>query len=466
MIAHVFLGPSMAHAEARAILPGAVFRPPAQQGDLLASVNQSGANIIGLIDGTFHQNLSVWHNEVCYLLSRGVVIYGASSMGALRATETDRFGMIGVGKIYRWYKDAFINGDDEVALLHGDENTGFHPLSLPLVNIRASVESAVSNSRLSEDAAAQLIEIAREIYYPDRQVEVILRRCREAQLSDMQQESARLALTEDYIDLKKADAREMLVAIRRVLDGIDPPPKPIPFEFARSSVFETLYNLDQKVSAENAEITLREVAEHFALNSRDFNEFRRASLDRSVVGFFAHLVGMKVTPEEVEAEHAAFMAERGIQSPESLASWLRENLFSEDDLEEYLAQEASCRRLRAWVMSSRSLDRGAKPLMDELRMRGVFPQWAKAAAEQAAILDAYEGRPEYRDIAEEDPRVLAQRHAAHTNVRIEGNAAAWAENAGFEVIAELVDALRRSVIANDVRARIGHQIEAIKKQLE
>ena len=81
----------MPRAEARDLLPIAVFRPPAQQGDLLASVNQGGANVIGLIDGTFHQNLSVWHNEVCHLLSRGVIIYGASSMGALRAAETDCF---------------------------------------------------------------------------------------------------------------------------------------------------------------------------------------------------------------------------------------------------------------------------------------------------------------------------------------------------------------------------------------
>src|SRR5260221_13875353 len=101
MIASVFLGPSMPIDEARSILPGVVFHPAAVQGDLLAAVDRDGTEVLGLIDGTFHQNLSVWHNEVCYLLSRGITIYGASSMGALRAVETDRFGMIGVGGVYR-----------------------------------------------------------------------------------------------------------------------------------------------------------------------------------------------------------------------------------------------------------------------------------------------------------------------------------------------------------------------------
>ena len=462
MIVNVFLGPSMPLAEARDLLPGAVFRPPAQQGDLLASVNQGGANVIGLIDGTFHQNLSVWHNEVCYLLSRGIVIFGASSMGALRAAETDRFGMIGVGQIYRWYKDGVITGDDEVALLHSDERSDYRSLSLPLVNIRASIGLAVSKKQLSTATAAELIEIARAIYYPDRQVPTILQRCQEAHFAAAEVDTARRVLTDDYVDLKNADAREMLIAIRRCFDGIDPLPKSVPFKFARSSVFESLYNLDQRVRTEKGEVTLQEVAEYVALHSADFIEIRRVSLDRSIVGFFAHLIGIEVTQEDVKAERAAFMAERGIESSEDMALWLRQNLFNESDLEEYLSQEASCRRLRAWILSCRSLDRGAKSLVDELRMRGEFPKWANAAAEQAAIVDAYQTRPEYQDVAEADPRLLAQRHAAHTNVRIEGNAGVWAEKAGFEVVSALVEALRRSVIAHDVRARIARQLEAIE----
>src|ERR1700733_13907783 len=122
MVVSIFLGPSLPISDARSLLADAVYHPPAEQGDLLATVARDGAEIIGLVDGTFHQNLSVWHNEICYLLSQGITIFGASSIGALRAVETARFGMIGVGQVYEWYRDGVITCDDEVALLHADAN--------------------------------------------------------------------------------------------------------------------------------------------------------------------------------------------------------------------------------------------------------------------------------------------------------------------------------------------------------
>ena len=461
MIVSVFLGPSMPQDEARALMPHAAFHPPAQQGDLIACVNQGDATVIGLIDGTFHQNLSVWHNEVCYLLSRGITIYGASSMGALRAAETYPYGMVGVGEIFRWYRDGVIAGDDEVALLHGDVASGFQPLSIPLVNVRASVRAAVASGQLDAAAAARLIEIARSIYYPKRGLDAILEQCRQAGFSNLSLNAAEHALSEGYCDLKKKDAGELLIALRRLQDGTDPLPTPVPFSFTRSSVFENLYNLDQKIETAKGTVTLQQVTELFALQSTEFEEVRRASLNRAIVGFFAHLLGIEVTAEEVAAERLAFMKQQSIGSPEDLALWLRRNLFTEADLDEYLTQEAACRRMRAWVRSSGSLDRGAKALADELRMRGLFPRWALACAEQAAIVDAYKDRPEYRHVAEEDPRVLAERHAAYTNVRIEGDASAWAANAGFEEVEDLIRALRDSVIVHGVRARIAHQMAAI-----
>jgi hypothetical protein len=462
MIVNIFLGPSMPVAEAIQILPEAIFLPPAQQSDLLATVNQHGATIVGIIDGTFHQNLSVWHNEVLYLLNRGVSVFGASSMGALRAAETDIFGMVGIGQIYRWYKDGVITGDDEVALLHGDEDSDYRAVSLPLVNIRASVAAAVANQKMTPETAAQLIEIARTIYYPDRRLGAILQSCREAVLTQDQLDTVQRALTEGYVDQKKADAREMLLAIRRCIDGVDALPASVPFTFANSSVFETLYNLDQRTQTNNGEVTLQAVAEYFALNNTDFQHIKRAALDRSIVSIFAYIIGIRPTQAELDAERVAFNVEHRITSPEDLALWLRQNVFSEGDLDDYLYQEANCRRLRKWMQSSSSLDRGAKAVVDQIRMRGVFPQWASAAAEQAAILDTYRSRPEYRHIADEDPRRLAAAHTARTGIRIEGDAGIWAGESGFEDANSLLEALQKSVITGDVRGRIARQLEALE----
>jgi hypothetical protein len=466
LIASIFLGPSLSIDEARSLLPLAVFHPPAAQGDLLAAVDRDGAEIIGLIDGTFHQNLSVWHNEVCYLLNRGITVYGASSMGALRAVETERFGTIGVGCVYRWYRDGIITGDDEVALLHGDEYSSFRPLSEPLVNIRASVMRAVSEGLLDSVFADLLINVARSLYYPDRQIPTILQNCQDLGSSADQLRAAERALTLGYVDLKHADARELLVTIARVLDGSIERPKPVQFEFTRSSVFETLYNLDRKIYVEDRSVSLQNIAEHVALHCSEFEEIRRSALDRAIVTFFGLLLDIRATPDEIGAEQKTFCDKHGLSSPDALNEWLRLNAFSEGDLWEYLAQEAICRRLRRWALTARSLDRGCKALLDELRMRGSFVHWAKEASQEDMILAAYQDRPEYGDIASEHPGLLAERHAAYGKVRIKGDARIWAEDMGFGDVEGLAEALRRAAIFNDVRDRISRHVNALERAVQ
>jgi hypothetical protein len=463
VIATVFLGPSMPLQEARTILPGAVYRPPAAQGDLLAAVNQDGANVIGLIDGTFHQTLSVWHSEVCYLLSQGVIVFGASSMGALRAVETERFGTVGLGAIFKWYRDGIITADDEVALVHGTEEHGFRPLSLALVNIRASLNEAVSRGRLASSYAEQAIEIARSLYYPDRKANTILQRCRDVRLPDREVRAIERALTVDYVDLKQADARELLTHIRRVLDGSEPPPERVAFEFSRSSVFDSLYNLDRYVRVGGAQLSLQSIREHAGLHRGEFHDVKRAALNRRVVAFFGLVLGLTVTPEEVAALRSEFLDQRGLGSEEALAGWLRENGMSEGDLSEYLSTEVVCVRLRRWAMARLGLDRGCRAILDEARMRDIFHDWAATAAEQQDIVAAYRHEAEYSAVHHDDPRRLAALHNAHSEARVNGDAQAWAEEVGFEEIEDLVSALGDSAIYYDVKTRVASQLKAMER---
>lgn len=462
MIASIFLGPTMSYDEARQLLPDAVFHPPAAQGDLLAAVDQDRAEIVGLIDGTFHLNLSVWHNEVCYLLSRGITVYGASSMGALRAAETNRFGMVGIGTIYEWYRDGVITADDEVALIHGDQSSGFRPMSHPLVNIRASVAQAVAQGNMSKLFAEKLVELARSLYYPERQVPGILQLCRDGGFPEHELCAAERALTDDYVDLKRADARTLLIEISRILGGTADRPPPVAFEFSRSGVFETLYNLDRQVTVGDTTVTLQDIAEHVALYHPAAGELRRAALHRDLAVFFGLLLGLRVTQDDIASERTAFLEGLRLTTTDDIHDWLRRNAISEADLGGYLAEEALCRRLRHWVQSSRSFDRGAKAVLDELRARGDFPTWAEQAAEATTVTCAYQGQSEYQRVDQEDPARLAEQHAAHTGLRITGDARAWAEDAGFDGVTGLIEALRRAAIFDDVRARITHELAALE----
>src|SRR5262245_22379019 len=106
----VFLGPSLPRQAAAKILQ-ADFRPPIRRGDL---ADVGDGQVVGIIDGQFDQSLSVSPREVLLAVKRGVLLFGSSSMGALRAAEVP--GMAGIGHIYQLFRDERIVDDDEVAL--------------------------------------------------------------------------------------------------------------------------------------------------------------------------------------------------------------------------------------------------------------------------------------------------------------------------------------------------------------
>lgn len=150
----VFLGPSLPMAEARAILD-ADFRPPAGQGDVMRALDAAPA-AIGLIDGIFKDAPTVRHRELLWALSRGVPVFGAASMGALRAAELAGDGMIGIGLIYRWYRRHPLLPDDAVAVTHTPRALGAQPLSDALIDIRRSLRAAERAGALSRHRARAL----------------------------------------------------------------------------------------------------------------------------------------------------------------------------------------------------------------------------------------------------------------------------------------------------------------------
>ncbi|HUI40115.1 MAG TPA: TfuA-related McrA-glycine thioamidation protein [Methanothrix sp.] len=172
----VFLGPSLPRDEAERFLKekgiqDAECLPPAKRGDIYRAARDC-AKIICLIDGVFFQDCSVAHKEVLFAMERGARVIGASSMGALRASELDVYGMEGVGEIYQAYRSGDLISDDEVALIF-DPFT-FEPLSEPLVNIRFNLYLAQKSGIIDAVARERLFEAARSLYFPERTYERVL----------------------------------------------------------------------------------------------------------------------------------------------------------------------------------------------------------------------------------------------------------------------------------------------------
>jgi hypothetical protein len=168
----VFCGPTIGAAEVTAHVAAACW-PPAAQGDVLRALAHR-PRAIAIVDGFFDRVPSVWHKEILFALSRGVHVFGASSMGALRAAELDRFGMVGVGEVYRRYRDGDLTDDDEVAVCHGPAETGYISLSTAMVDLRDLIARAEAAGAVSHPVAARLVALAKARHYGERDLSAVL----------------------------------------------------------------------------------------------------------------------------------------------------------------------------------------------------------------------------------------------------------------------------------------------------
>ena len=160
----IFIGLSEKASNAKKIID-ADYRPPVKRVDILKALNDK-PDIIGIIDGVFHQYPAVSHKEIMKALDEGVTVVGGSSMGALRASELDSLGMIGIGYVYQHYRDGIITSDDDVAVSFDSESGTL--LSEALVNVDYKLNMAVHEGIINSELKKHIIKSAKSIYYPKR----------------------------------------------------------------------------------------------------------------------------------------------------------------------------------------------------------------------------------------------------------------------------------------------------------
>ena len=163
----IFLGPSLSHERARKVFD-ADYRPPARKGDFLRLAAHCDVKLVGFVDGVFLQDYPPTPIEVYHLARKeDVLLVGAASLGALRAVELEKFGMVGIGKIFQLYKSGKINADDEVAVtfaLDGD----YQLQSEAMIDIRYNLHLAHKKGVISKKTKGVLAKLAKEIYFPHR----------------------------------------------------------------------------------------------------------------------------------------------------------------------------------------------------------------------------------------------------------------------------------------------------------
>jgi hypothetical protein len=304
----IFSGPTLSPAAAKELFPEAECLGPAVRGDVLRAVRKDPVALC-LIDGYFEHTPAVSHKEIAWALTAGIPVYGAASIGALRAAELDAQGMLGHGRIYEAYAAGLLEDDDEVAVTHADESRRYAPSTEALVNLRATLQHAVEHAVLSVTGARQVLDRAKSMFYGDRTREVYKLLATEAlSQNDAARLGAWLSTPDHWIDQKRLDCVSLLREVRSAYleDRLDVP--------AERHFVCTTFWLSQVSDAERVD-TLRD-ADDIALVQAEIErqgaqtacEF--AATRRALCKTIARLAGSADPEDDIDAvlKHAALAA--------------------------------------------------------------------------------------------------------------------------------------------------------------
>ena len=211
----IYTGLSLSFDEAREILDTTedvevIYKRPIKRGDLNHDIKEN-PDIIGIIDGVFHQSSAVGHREILNVIKKGIEVYGASSMGALRASELDSLGMHGIGYVYNQYATGKIVSDDDVAVMLDSET--LEALSVPLINMDYVFNNAYAENIITENEKDELLKIAKETYYPQRNYAQTLSKS----TLDSAKKDNLINFIQTSKDIKKEDAKELIKHIKQVI---------------------------------------------------------------------------------------------------------------------------------------------------------------------------------------------------------------------------------------------------------
>lgn len=209
MTVHVFSGPSTADS-AVLEMPEVCPHPPVMHGDLYRLRLEPGDKVL-IVDGLYQHEAPVRHKEILSLCGR-TRVYGAASIGALRASELHGLGMSGLGTVFGWYRDGRLNSDADVAVVHGDADVGFRAFTHAMVSVLDRCEELQCTGRLDANAAAAVTQIARSVHFTERSSTALLVAARKHG-QDSAMHTVVMALSDAGNDIKRRDAASAIRAL-------------------------------------------------------------------------------------------------------------------------------------------------------------------------------------------------------------------------------------------------------------
>jgi hypothetical protein len=365
----VFLGPSLNVEQAQAILP-ARYLPPARMGDVYRAAQQR-PDAIAIIDGFFENTAAVWHKEILFAIEQGIPVYGASSMGALRAAELHAFGMRGVGMIFEHYASGAIEDDDEVAVVHAPSADMADSLSEAMVNLRAGLITAHQRGLISEASCVALTNTAKAMFYAERNWPHLLERCAGCGVPDAEAQALRSFVEIERPNQKRDDA----IALLTLLASGPVAPQAAPAWRLEHTVYWenvcTYYGTRGAANDERA-LSFEQLRNHVRLSAPNRAALRRHALLLNLVEAEARRLRLGVP--DLRQAMQQFRYRRGLQGAGPLRAWMEAQGLDQEGCLELARLEAL-----ELLLAGRLAEQGDHYLERALRMDGSYPQALAAA---------------------------------------------------------------------------------------
>jgi hypothetical protein len=372
----VFTGPTLPTAEAAALLPATIL-PPARQGDIWRAVHEHRPVVIALIDGVFLHDPAVWHREILWALTEGVHVFGAASMGALRAAELAPFGMQGVGKVFEAYRDGIWPGfaepfedDDEVAVIHAPAELAHKPLSDAMVDLRDTLRAAADAGLLTAPEALAITTQLKALPFGERSIARLVALAADT-LDQATTTNLRAWLPHGTVARKRLDALALLDKLRQFLAD-RPAPFAAPFRFEYVQAWHDFVTAGDALALDE---TL--VLEEARLRTDDWHDTARAALGRLCA------IAAAPEPRSDDARLALdrFRLARGLTRRADLDAWLAGNAATAEWLRRAVRDEAGISA--SLTLPPPGLDNA---IIDHLRLTGRFAELLQRAQAKHAKL--------------------------------------------------------------------------------
>jgi hypothetical protein len=312
-------------------------------------------------------------------MSQGVHVFGASSMGALRAAELHAFGMIGVGVTFEAFREGVLEDDDEVTVAHGPAETGYLLASVAMVDIRATLWAALAAGIVTAPVHETLLGLAKATYYPERSFPDLLRQGAEVDLPKEELDALKAWLPNGQIRRKAEDARAMLEEMAVFLAS-NPAPKTVAYHFEPTDAWEQVLHRDgHQVAAALPD----------ALPTEALMDEVRLRGDTCYEHLLSRAFGRALALQETRRNQApidpaifreilhAFFVRRGLTAPEQIATWLDQQQLDTDGLTSLIVREVGIEQVKV-EMGGAIMEQVA----DVLRVTGLYGDLANRAEDK------------------------------------------------------------------------------------